>query len=136
MAPDGPCRKGTLLAVCARLILLRILEGKAFISKLPIASGLTEILTFSHLSLSISLAITYFFSSSFSKSFCPCFSFRCEQQCFPSSCQANFAEMFEISQRHPISTNYNEVSESARRVSYLKLKNLEGRNFNPLSQNI
>lgn len=61
MAPDGPCRKGTLLAVCARLILLRILEGKAFISKLPIASGLTEILTFSHLSLSISLAITYFF---------------------------------------------------------------------------
>lgn len=54
-AADGPCRKGTRLALClsACLILLWILEGEVFMSKLPIASGLIEILTFSQFPLSV-----------------------------------------------------------------------------------
>lgn len=69
----GPAGRALCL-LCAGLILLRILWGKVFISKLPIASGLTEMLMLSHLPLSLSLSIslaitfTYFFLSLLSNS--------------------------------------------------------------------
>lgn len=112
IGPAGRARY--VLCVCVCLILLWILEGKVFISKLPIASGLTEILTLTHLSLSISFAVTFFLL--FQKPPVLVSFSCCEQQCFPSSCQAHFTDMFEISQSHPISTNFNKVNKSARQT--------------------
>lgn len=94
---EGHSARSLCVSVC--LILLWILEGEVFMSKLPIASGLIEILTFSQFPLSVCQPPCHLFPSLLLSP--PCrtrFSFRCEQRSFLSGCQGDFLKMFYLSQ--------------------------------------
>lgn len=121
----GPAGRALCL-LCARLIFAPDTSGKCSYLNYPLPQGWLRfwriaISLFPSLCPSASLLLRFFSPPSLLKKISPfLFLSCCEQQCFPSSCQAFLQRCLKLHKNILVSTNRNQVNKPAFCMSGLK----------------